>query len=240
MKRTKKSSMYLKYLGSFCNFFLDLIFPKFCVGCKREGDFFCSSCQEKVIVIKTPVCPTCSRITKNGQFCSRCSGKTHLTGVLIAAHYEGVLKEAIHSFKYDHIFSLKKELGELLIETLQKRWTKKAILIPVPLHIKKERERGYNQSFLLANEISKKLKLEVINKKLKRKKYTKPQITLTGANRKNNIKNAFTWNGKLEVEDKIVILVDDVYTTGSTLSECASVLRKAGAKEVWGLVLAKG
>jgi ComF family protein len=180
------------------------------------------------------------RLTKNGQFCTRCRSKSSLTGVVVAAYYgDGPLKELIHGFKYDGLFDIKEVLGKYLTLTLAEKFKKQAVLIPVPLHKKRLVERGYNQSHLLAVEVAKNTNYQVLDKKLIRKKYTNPQVTFSGAKRKENMRDAFFWAGKDEIESRIVILVDDVYTTGATLEECAKVLKNSGAKEVWGLVLAK-
>jgi ComF family protein len=225
------------------DFFLDLIFPKFCVGCKKEGEWFCISCKKKIIYIKSPACPYCNRLTKAGQLCSRCREKSALTGVIISAYYEnGPLKEAIHTLKYDGVFDLKYDLSQLLIKAINfRKLEKKFILIPVPLHKIRKAERGYNQTELLVDEISKEIGFPIIKNKLLRIKNKAPQITLSGAERRNNVKGIFKFNGGAEkIKNKNIILVDDVFTTGSTLEECAKILRENGAKEVWGLVLAKG
>jgi ComF family protein len=222
------------------NNILDIVFPKFCVGCGKEGVWICPKCQDKIILIKKPTCPKCMRLTKNGQFCDRCRSKSSLTGVVVAAYYgDGPLKELIHGFKYDGLFDIKEVLGKYLTLTLTEKFKKQAVLIPVPLHKKRLAERGYNQSHLLATEVAKSINYQVLDKKLIRKKYTNPQVTFSGANRKKNIRDAFYWIGEDEIDSKTIILVDDVYTTGATLEECAKVLRNAGAREIWGLVLAK-
>jgi len=243
------SNKFIKTTNSFnkintlYNFFLDLIFPRYCVGCKKEGVWFCEKCKEKIIYIKTPTCPKCSRISENGNFCKSCQKDFSLKGVLVAAHYEeGPLKEAIHTYKYDGIYHLKVDLGKILISTLLSRWNKKdTILIPVPLHKTRKGERGYNQALLLSQEIKKSLNYEICDNKLLRIKYTKPQVKFNSKDRIINIQNSFRWKGKDELKGKTIILIDDVFTTGSTLNECAKELKlKAHVKEVWGLVLAKG
>ncbi|EKD56575.1 MAG: ComF [uncultured bacterium] len=251
------------------DFVLDLLFPKYCVGCGEESKWLCSKCADKIILIKTPTCPTCQKITKNGQFCSRCRTKTSLTGVMVAAYYgEGPLKEAIHTFKYDGIFDLAKDLGKILLTRLthiplplirlaserpefhrRTKWNMgNVVIIPIPLHKKRQAKRGFNQAELLAKQLkikNEKLKTKnwtIITNKLIRHKYQKKsQAELSGKARRINLKESFSWVGdKNELKGKIILLVDDVYTTGSTLNECAKVLRReAGASQVWGLVLAK-
>lgn len=237
---SRKSKKLIENLSGFYNFLLDLIFPKYCVGCGCEGVWLCKTCKDKIIYIEKTTCPTCNRLTSIGKFCSRCRPNSYLTGVIVAAYYnEGPLKEAIHNFKYDLIFDLKYALSDILSETLNKRWNKKAIIIAVPLHKKRASERGFNQAELLAEEVSKKFNFRIIKNKLVRTKYTTQQVKLSGKKRRKNLFGVFGWVGKEEIKGKIVLLVDDVYTTGATLQECAKILKLAGAKEVWGLVLAK-
>jgi ComF family protein len=230
------------------DFVLDLLFPKFCVGCSSEGKWLCEVCAKKIIQIKTPTCPTCQRVTPNGQFCQRCRSKSNLTGLIVAAYYEeGPLKEAIHTFKYDKIFDLADDLGKLLSGSLDRslmdKWTvRRTVIISVPLHKKRLAERGFNQAELLAKHIAGNSKWLQINSKLIRHKYQKKsQAELSGSARRKNLEDCFSWTGDQdELNGKIVILIDDVYTTGSTLNECAKTLRsQANAREVWGLVLAK-
>jgi ComF family protein len=226
-------------------FLLDLIFPKFCLGCQKEGEWICKKCQKEIVFIKNPSCPNCQRLTKNGKFCPRCRPNSYLTGLIVAAHYqEGVLKEAIHTFKYEGVFDLKEELGKILAQRLERfKQQKQVIIIPVPLHKKRLRERGYNQAELLAKEIIKffpnfTLKNNLLIK-TKQPKHT--QVELSGQKRRKNVHGCFSINKKHpKLKSSLVILVDDIYTTGATLQECAKVIRKnCQVKEIWGLVLAK-
>lgn len=253
----------INYLTKIKDFALDLIFPKNCVGCGKEGEWICQTCQKKIVLVKTPTCPTCQKITNNGQFCPKCRVKTNLTGVIVAAYYEeGPLKEAIHTFKYEGVFDLSDDLSKILLagfnHIVSKKFNQKhTIIIPVPLHKKRRAQRGFNQAELLARQIitkrQKNIKTEeqinldrenwqMVNNKLIRHKYQKKsQVELSGKARRINLQNSFSWVGdKNELSGKVVLLVDDVYTTGSTLNECAKILRReAGVRQVWGLVLAK-
>lgn len=236
----KKISFFRIY-----NFLLDLIFPKYCVGCEKEGYWICPACYKKIIFIKTPFCPKCNRISKMGNYCPKCKKDIHLKGLLIAAHYErkGVLREAIHKFKYNKIKDISKDLGSIICYPLDKYPNfKNVVLIPVPLHRNRLAQRGFNQACLLAKEINKHYPEYKIKEKLKRVKNNIAQADLPRIQRLENIKNIFVWKGEREeLKNTIVILVDDVYTTGSTLNECARVLKEqAGAKQIWGLVLGKG
>jgi len=224
------------------DYILDLLFPKYCVGCNKEGTWLCSQCQGKIILIKKPTCPNCLTLTEKGQFCPRCRKNTSLTGLIVAAYYkEGPLKEAIHTFKYDGVFDLAKDLGKILVGVLKERnLAKKFVIVPIPLHYKRQAKRGFNQAELLAQQVQNDFGWE-INKALVRNKQTqKTQAELSGAARRKNVKNIFSWQGGEELKNKSILLIDDVYTTGATLNECAKILRQdAHAKEIWGLVLAK-
>lgn len=219
---------------------LDIFFPQKCIGCGKFGSHLCPKCQEKIRVINIFGCPKCNQITKNGKFCPRHRVKSNLTGVMVATRYNiGPTKELIHRFKYDGLKEILPILGDLLIERLNKSAIRgKAILVPVPLHFWRKNQRGFNQSELLANYVGEKTgtKVETI---LIRKRNTKAQASLKGKDRLHNLDQAFALKSNMNLKDKTIILVDDVSTTGSTLEECAKVLRKAGARQIWGLVVAK-
>ena len=246
------------------NFLLDLIFPRFCLGCKKELDqktasFICEVCFNN-IVLNGVECHVCGLRNNNGA-CRRCRKKTFLKGVFSAGKYEDVvLREAIHQFKYQGAESLKKPLAELLIKYLKKEnlieKLANSILTPIPLTWRRKLSRGFNQSELLAESLSPILNCPVVNL-LKRKKFGAPQARIQDwKRRKENISGAFIANssilrltddrqlvvemGKIKREVKKVILVDDVSTSGATLEEAARVLKGAGFKEVYGLVVAKG
>lgn len=221
------------------DFFISLLFPKICVGCEKCGFWLCQKCLEKIKLIQTDICIFCGKISKNGKLCPNCRAKNTLTGVLVASKFSGTIKKAIYSFKYDSNQDLSPILGEILIKKFEKaNFPQNYILSSVPLHHKKENSRGFNQSELLAKFIAKETNYKYKNL-LKRTRFTQSQSTLSGKKRRENLKGAFRCCDFGVVGQKIII-VDDVCTTGSTLKECAIELRKHGAKEVWGLVLAHG
>lgn len=232
----------IKIFLKIIDFLLDLIFPKFCVGCKEEGIWLCKKCTDEIVLIKRQLCPICKRLSDQGKVCLRCKSKSNLAGVLVCAHYkDGPLKEAVHTFKYDFISSLAKPLSDLMVICLKENNFKKDIvIIPVPLHTFRIWQRGFNQSHLLSKEISNKLDYS-INTDLKRVKNTKnSQASLSKSERIKNISNSFDYFGE-KLIGKTVLLVDDVYTTGSTIEECAKVLKtKAKAKFIYAIVLARG
>jgi len=214
---------------------LDLLFPIYCLGCGREKEFICSTCFKEMPLAKEP---------------PLISPKSALTGLVVASDYNyPLVKQAIHRYKYNFIKDLANPLGQLMIKKLTgypKIVTKKSVLIPVPLHQKRLRWRGFNQAALLAEVVSQELKIPVVNNILIRSKYGLPQVNIKGSQqRKANIEKAFeigTVPAKqgLSLSNKTIILVDDISTTGATLEECALTLRPLKPKEIWGLVVAKG
>lgn len=247
------------------NFLLDLIFPRFCLGCQKElnlkqASFICEACLNNISLNSGAECRICGLRNKNGT-CQKCRKKTFLNGLFAAGKYQDpVLKEAIHQFKYQSLKSLKKPLAGLLINYIKKENLKELlsspVLTPIPLTWSRKLKRGFNQSELLAKELSLVFNWPIINL-LKRQKSGPPQARIKDWQaRKKNISGAFCLNSKFfnypqlipEMIDsgnqskqcKKVILVDDVSTSGATLEEAARVLKEAGVKEIYGLVIAKG
>jgi len=237
------------------NFFLDLFFPKFCLGCNREGDFLCQDCRAALDICQYNycLCDKPKRLPADSQSgkCSLCQTKK-LDGLFYALSYQEkqLTKKLIYQFKYQpYLKELSKDLASLIAEHLilsgkntDQIW-QDAILIPVPLHKKKFNERGYNQSQELAKELSKILKISVASNCLIKTKSTTPQMELNRDEREKNLLGTFVIarsnRDKQSIKDKKVFLVDDVYTTGSTMHECAKVLKSAGAKSVWGICIAR-
>ncbi|MCL5407566.1 MAG: ComF family protein [Patescibacteria group bacterium] len=234
----KRNLTKINLAEKFC---LDLIFPKFCFDCGKEGSWLCRACQKKIILVKTQVCPGCGRVSRQGKFCSKCKGKD-LAGIMVACYFEeGPIRELVHNFKYNHILELGDFLGQILADaTLENLTLKKDFLVvPVPLHWLRRSRRGYNQAEILVKVMSEKLSLP-FDQVLRRTRRTKRQVDLRGSERRENLKNVFEFFPGKNIDGKTIILVDDITTTSTTLLECALVLRENGAKKVWGLVIAKG
>ena len=226
------------------NFFLDLIFPKYCFGCGGEGNWLCKDCKKKILAIRTQTCPNCKKITQAGRYCPRCRKITKLTGVIVACYFEeGPIKELIHNFKYNHILELQMVLGDLLIDSLIENRDsigRDFLITAVPMHYLRRARRGYNQSELLAAYVADALKIPKNFQILKKIHKTRPQVQFSGKKRRENLKNSFKICKNADVLGKTFVVVDDVTTTGATLNECARILKVAGARKVWGLVVAKG
>ena len=178
--------------------------------------------------------------------CSECFAqiefmKPHL-GIHCVSVYEGILRTAIHRLKFKKRRTLAEPLGILLVKYLGRDPTLEVkaldIIIPVPLHRKRERERGFNQAKLLANVISRYYEIPVISA-LERTKDTKAQFDLPRKERFKNVTGAFRVSNIKAVYNKRVLLLDDIYTTGSTIRECSKALRIAGARRIETLTLSR-
>jgi len=224
---------------------LDFLFPKYCVNCRKIGDYICANCFSFLSFDVQMICLVCNKNSIDGLTHPGCKSKYSIDGAFCAIAYKGIVKKLIYNFKYKpYLADLKKSLVELFYESLiqneifQKVYKFSPILVPIPLHKERLRKRGYNHAQLLAEGLSKKFNLKLAEI-LQRKKTTKSQFGLKLNDRKENLKNAFTVNTKYSLFNADVFLVDDILTTGSTLLEAARILKKNGAKKVWGLALAR-
>lgn len=200
----------------------DILFPKFCVGCELEGDWLCEKCFPAINIPKTD------------------KAVANLDGVTALFDYgENPVSNLIKSFKYDYLLDTVEIFKKIITDVKFSDDWSNFVIIPVPLHSRRQRERGFNQSEFIAKLFAEKLKLPV-NKNLSRVIYTMQQAKLFGEERRKNLKDAFVFNVSDGAVPEEVLLVDDVFTTGATMQECAEVLKKNGAKVVWGLALARG
>lgn len=227
---------------------LDFIFPKYCVNCKKLGSYICSNCFSYLSFEVSEICLVCNRQSIDGLTHPSCRGKYVIDGAFSSIAYKGVAKKLIYNFKFDphYISDLRHFLTDLFYEGLIQKESFNQVLrenpalVPVPLHRSKLKSRGYNQAEILANELAGRLDLRTENL-LGRVKNTKSQVGLKREERRENIRDAFSIdiNKRSAISHKQVLLVDDVLTTGSTLLEAARVLKRSGAKKVYGLTLAK-
>lgn len=225
---------------------LDIIFPKFCVNCKRIGEYVCANCFSYLSFDVSNICAVCSRPSIDGMTHPGCKRRYAIDGTFVGLVYNGVMKKLIYQFKYKpYLSDLDKFLTTLLYEALiqkedfVKLLSKDFVLAPIPLFGSKQRSRGYNQSELLAKELSKKFGLRV-KPLIRRIKDTKTQVGQTKKERRENMANAFsirTQSSKLKAQN--IFLVDDILTTGATFDSAAHALKKAGARKVFGIALAK-
>jgi competence protein ComFC len=218
---------------------LDLLFPRWCLGCGREGDYICGTCRRSLPEITPPVCPGCGRPHDGGGVCPRCAaGKPAILAIRSPFQFDGVVRRAIHELKYRNLRDIARPMAGLLNEYLAASPLPGEVLVPVPLHPKRQRERGYNQSALLARELGRLSGLPVVESCLVRRQHTPPQArTASAAERQHNVAGAFACrDGRLRGRE--VLLVDDVATSGATLNACALALKSRGSPAVRGLVMA--
>ena len=218
----------------------NLLFPQRCIGCDQEGNLICSSCRNSLPRIMPPLCPRCGRPQSSGILCPSCvSWRAEIDGIRSPFRFDGVTRQAVYQLKYRNLRALAAPLAQLLNDYLITNPMPGEVLVPVPLHRKRLRERGYNQSSLLAREIGKLTNLPVADDCLIRQRHALPQAkTSTVDERHSNVTNAFASRDE-RLRGKQVLLVDDVATSGATLDACAAALKAAGATSVWGLVLAR-
>ncbi|MEK7193903.1 MAG: ComF family protein [Patescibacteria group bacterium] len=228
------------------NVLLDVLFPPLCLNCRENLDdrnnLICQNCLGLIQFNNTLFCPVCrARLAENKKICHFDSQYL----LAAAGNYDDtVLQNLIHYFKYRSFQNLAPILGEILVKylnllNLKSLNPKSFIIIPVPLHSKRQRERGFNQAKLLAEIIAKKLNLET-SEALERIKPTKPQVKLKDTEeRRKNVADCFTIKNPELIRDKNIILVDDVFTSGATMDEAVKIIKKNGAKRIITLVLAK-
>lgn len=177
-----------------------------------------------------------------GHTCKRCKKNTLINVFLSPFLYRHPLvRHLVHEFKYRRITSLSSIIADLLVSYLRYYHTPfppHPLIMPIPLHPRKERVRGFNQAMLLANELSKRLSLPIDGHTLIRVTSTPPQAMLTAKSRHQNVQNVFSVRNAHVVRGKNIILVDDVKTTGATLTQAAYILKKAGAKQIWAITVA--
>lgn len=233
------------------DFLLDILFPKFCLNCGKEGDYLCQDCFSLIDISERQYCPFCppaggQKVVLDGKTCPHCRKSKRLDGLYCPVSYNHfIVKKMINQFKYEpYIKELSKPLSSLIITHLL-NLNKLSIfnnfsLIPVPLHKKKLKQRGFNQAEEIIKELSKILKIPFFNDVLVKIKQTPAQVELEKEEREKSIKGAFLCQKPEIIKKKKILLVDDIFTTGSTIEECAKVLKESGAKEVWGMVVARG
>ena len=218
---------------------LAVVFPSRCPGCQTSlaaptSGPLCQVCWEGVPRHRQPMC-ACGVPLAVASTCGRCRrGLTPITLGASLGPYEGTLRLLLHELKYRGRRRVAPRLAEALLQTPEVGRVLGGghVLLPVPLHPKKRRARGFNQSELLAREIGSRAGLPVAASALKRLKNTRPQTGLSAAARRVNMRGAFAIRKRAAVEGRVVVLVDDVVTTGATSLACARALRAAGAPEV--------
>lgn len=219
---------------------LTLVFPERCVSCGQVGSLFCDGCQQKVELVLPPLCPLCGYPSSDNQPCRRCQqSPLAVDGIRSVAFFEGPLRRAVHALKYQGLRASAVPLGRLMRAHWQRDPLPADAIVPVPLHRRRLRERGYNQAALLARAFASEIGLPVYENWLVRTKATASQVELDAVERKKNVGGAFQCPNCDVVSGRQVLLIDDVCTTGATLEACSLTLRQAGAKSVWAFTLGR-
>ena len=230
------------------NIILDILFPRTCPICFKiiaeKKSNICSKCQEQIVYIKEPICKKCGKQLYNQEqeHCYDCTKHEHRydRGYSCFA-YTGKIKASIYQYKYKN----KREYADFYIEEMIKirgneiRMWNVDTIIPIPLHKRRKRKRGYNQSEIIAKGIGKYLNVKVDTSYVLRTKYTNPLKELNNKERITHLKGAFSIGNK-KSEIKKVLLIDDIYTTGSTINEIADLLKKVGIEKVYVLTICIG
>jgi ComF family protein len=231
----------------------DGFYPRVCPveGCGEPSDIrgrhLCWSCRSKIELYGEGLCSACGRFAEGSVghsfVCGVCrQTKPHFDRARAAGRFSGVLRELVHAFKYNDALWLKHDLVDLMQGCLAAHFQAAAVdvVMPVPLHPVRQRERTYNQAAILAEELGRRIDRRCDKRTLTRIRATETQTQFDAAQRRMNILGAFRVAGPEWVRQRCVLLVDDVMTTGATLNECARVLKKAGARTVWAVTAGRG
>jgi ComF family protein len=218
---------------------LDLFFPKRCVACGSFGTYLCEEDRLSIRAGKD-FCPICLKSSVLGFTHSKCKRALGLDGLVCVFYYKSPIKDLLHELKYKMVRDL---LETLLLETKRSKKLSEYDftgfdLIPIPLFWQKKNWRGFNQTEEIGKRIAKLLKIKYLDKILVKSKSTPPQAKLARQARMVAVEKSF--NALADLHQRKILLFDDVWTTGATMKEAAKVLKRKGAVEVWGLVIASG
>jgi ComF family protein len=218
---------------------VDLIFPPTCGGCGELGVRWCQKCQQTSKKIQPPICAICGQPIQAGEICTRCAASPpKYAAVRSWAEFDGPVRNALHALKYRKNIGLGGSLAQSLAESIQTYDWDVHLITPVPLGSQREQQRGYNQAALIAQPLALQLQLPYNPRILERTRETQSQVDLSLRERQKNLAGAFRSQPKT-VDGKIVLIIDDVTTSGSTLNACADALIQVGAQTVYGLTVAR-
>ena len=217
---------------------VDLVLPPSCAACGRGGAFLCEPCESSLSRLERPYCTRCAHPGAD-RLCEACKASPpSFDGIRAVCLFEGAARQLVHSLKYGNFRAVAPDMARLLADIPGPRPVPGEVIVPVPLHPRRERTRGYNQSELLARTVGKRMGLPVRPGIVRRVRNTPPQVSIENyEERRSNIEGSFACPAGLSGES--VLLMDDVVTTGSTMSACAAALKAAGARSVWGLAFAR-
>ncbi|MEE9200983.1 MAG: ComF family protein [Candidatus Brocadiales bacterium] len=232
---------------------VNLLYPMHCSGCwkslhNEDSKYLCNNCWHGIHYITGTRCPRCGMglgdyALASREGCTECRTKNfRFDAAFSAVYYEDTVKELIHQFKYKRQEFLAEPLSEILIRYAKKTGLSQLdinLVVAVPLHRRKCAERGFNQAERLGRKIGRFLDTDICTGDLKRTRNTASQTSLPYYRREENVRGAFWAKRPAVFQDKNILLVDDVFTSGLTASECAGILKKAGARKVYVLTVAK-
>lgn len=220
--------------------FTDFLFPRSCLECGRSGFYICFSCLRKVPFAKL-LCAECEKPSIDGATHFKCQRKWGLNGIVSLWSYSGVVRKSILKIKFRFAREITKELSEYIFWRLKSfpSLPKNLIIIPIPQYWWKENFRGFNPTFEIGKQIALKTGWRLDSQILVKRKFTRPQTGLSGEERKKNVRRVFALSSNYKLLPTTYMLFDDVYTTGSTLKEACKVLKRNGARNVWGLTIAR-
>ncbi len=221
---------------------LDLLFPVHCAGCQKIGQVLCPACIAQIQYLPSPICEFCGTPLSTYGVCKNCQyHRPKLSGQRAVSLYQEPLRGCIHSLKYDGNIRLAVPLGLLLAQAFRRYALQADMLIPVPLHSERQQHRGFNHASLLAEVCSAYVGVPMHDNILIRHRATVAQVDLHPRERYQNVAGAFvcSTSAKGVLNGRRILIIDDVSTTSATLEACATPLFEAGAKEIWGLVLAR-
>lgn len=225
---------------------LDTLFPIRCLGCKEEGTWACRSCCNRIPIKVEDTCLVCKILSQRGKTCFDCRKSCTLGGVFSFLDYDHfMVKQLLKVSKYGYV----QDAMQPLIQTVESHFLSKLelldidpralVFVPVPLHPRRLRDRGFNQAELIARRFAE-ISGGKFSPAIARRHNRPPQASLDEFDRGRNIRHNIWCADPEAIQGKFVCIVDDVTTTGSTLDECGRALRAVSAAEVWGIVLAKG
>jgi competence protein ComFC len=228
--------------------FLDLLFPKRCIGCGRIGTYFCTICIQTIrpILQSETICPVCEKPAIAGMTHPRCRTKYTIDGLTSFFHYRGIVRQAIKDLKYRFVFDLASEFINLIrpqsLLTIQQY--NHVPMIPIPLHPARYRWRGFNQAEKMGTVFCERLAIPMQTDILRRTRQTVPQVAMKDKkHRIANTQGVFQINNDSKIVNRTsqigILLFDDVFTTGATLREAAQVLKHNGYRYVWGVTMAR-
>ena len=235
----KRGSAIKYHLYQWLFVFQDLVLPPGCFGCGKIGKHWCEACQKKFVPLEGPVCDVCGAPWERSTICTECQRKLPaFDHVRSFARYENPFRKGIIRLKYHGNAAMGEALSVCLIQLLLSLQWKFDMVLPVPLSESRWKKRGYNQTAFLAYPLSQYFQLPYQPYALRRTRDTHSQVGLTGDERRENLKDAFRAEKSL-IQQKTILIVDDVFTTGSTLNTCAQALKQGGAQKVYGITLGR-